>query len=85
MTDIPTPAGLADLLVELLTGAAGGTEAEWRSAIGDVEKLPTWANVRSNWAVHPTGTAGQLAAIKKAVEVVRAAHPYASDIQSQPR
>ncbi len=76
MTDIPTPTKLADLLVELLTGAAGGTETEWRAAIGGVEKLPTWANVRSNWAIHATGTAEQLAAIEKTVEVVRAAHTY---------
>lgn len=79
MTDIPTPARLADLLVELLTGAAGGTEAGWRDAIGSVEKLPTWANVRSNWAVHPTGTAEEIDAIEKTVEVVRGAHPYVVD------
>ncbi len=56
----PTPAKLADLLVELLTGAAGGTTAGWRKAIGDIEKLPTSAEMRSNWAVHPKGTDKQL-------------------------
>jgi hypothetical protein len=65
--------------VEVLTGAVGGTEKEWREAIGDVEKLPTWANVRSNWAVHPKGTDEQRGAITKAVEVVRSAHPYVAD------
>lgn len=76
MTEILNPAGLADLLIELLTGAAGGTDAEWRAAVGDVEKLPTWANVRSNWAIQPNGTAEQRDAIAKAVEIVRGAHPY---------
>jgi hypothetical protein len=34
--------------------------------------------VKSNWATHPTGSATELAAIEKAAEVVRAAHPYVS-------
>uniref|UniRef100_UPI0035C9F4E4 hypothetical protein n=1 Tax=uncultured Sphingomonas sp. TaxID=158754 RepID=UPI0035C9F4E4 len=73
---VPTAAELRDTLAHILAGAAGGTEEEWRAAIGEIEKLPTWANIRSNWAVHPTGSAKQLAAIEKAVEVVRAAQPY---------
>lgn len=55
------------------------TEAEWRKAIGGIEELSTWANVRSSWAVLPTGTAGETAAIEKAIEMVRSAHPYAID------
>jgi hypothetical protein len=69
VTDFPTP-GLADVLAERLVGAAGGAEAERRTAIGDVEKLPTWVNVRSNWVLHPNGTAGQFEAIAKAAKAV---------------
>ena len=77
--NVPTPDELRDLLAHLLTGAAGGTDSEWWAAIGVVEKLPTWPNVRSNWAVHPAGTAEQIAAMDKAVEVVRVAHPYVAE------
>jgi hypothetical protein len=73
---VPTPGVLRALLAEILWGAAGGDVADWSKAIGDVEKLPTWSNVRSNWALHPSGSAEQLVAIEKAAEVVRAAHPY---------
>jgi hypothetical protein len=73
---IPTPDALRDILVEILTGAAGGKAAKWRKAVGEVEKLSLAFNIRTNWAIHPTGTAAELAAIEKAAEVVRAAHPY---------
>lgn len=73
---VPTPAELRETLVTMLVGAAGGTGAQWRKAVGEVEKLPTWANVRSNWRVTPKGSAAEVDAIGKAVEIARAAHPY---------
>jgi hypothetical protein len=75
---VPTPGELRDTLVRILTGAAGGTEAKWRKAVGKVEKLSLAFNINSNWAINPTGTAGELATIAQAVDVVRAAHPYVS-------
>jgi hypothetical protein len=74
--DVPSPAALRDILVEILTGAAGGTAAKWRKAVGEVEKLSLAFNIRTNWAIHPTGSPADLSAIDKAAEVVRAAHPY---------
>lgn len=76
MTSLLTRVELRDLLATLLEGAAGGKREDWLRAIGAVEKLPTHLNVRSNWAVHPKGKAAELAAIKRAVELVRAEHPY---------
>jgi hypothetical protein len=75
-TDIPTPEGLRNFLVEILAGAGGGEAGEWRAAIGEVEKLCIATNVRSNWAVHPKGSPQQLATIGHAVMIVRRAHPY---------
>jgi hypothetical protein len=72
---VPTPDELRETLVQILVGAVGGEEARWREAVGEVEKLSLAFNIKSNWAIHPTGTAGELAAIDKAAEVVRAAHP----------
>ena len=67
---------LADLLATVIQGVAGGTKAGWRKAIGPVERLPTWQYVRFNWRVNPTGSPAQRETIKRAVEVVRAEHPY---------
>lgn len=76
MASILTPDQLRDLLATLLEGAAGGTHDDWLRAIGPVEKLPTHLNLHCNWAVHPKGKKSELAAIARAVEVVRAEHPY---------
>jgi hypothetical protein len=76
MTAVPTPDGLRNMLVEILTGAAGETEDHWRNALGLVEKLPVAMNVRSNWRVAPTGNRTDLATIERAVAIVREAHPY---------
>ncbi|WP_260598865.1 hypothetical protein [Sphingomonas endolithica] len=73
---IPTPSTPRDILAEILTGAAGSKAAKWRKAVGEVEKLSLAFNIRTNWAIHPTGSPADLAAIDKAAEVVRAAHPY---------
>lgn len=73
---VHTPAELHDVLVTIIVGTAGGVAQDWSTAIGEVEKLPIATNVRSNWRVRPTGSKAQLGVIRRAVEVVRAAHPY---------
>jgi hypothetical protein len=78
---IPMPTALRDILVQILVGAAGGDEVRWRQVVGEVEKLSLAFNIMSNWAFHPTGSAGELATIVKVVDVVRSAHPYVSTRQ----
>jgi hypothetical protein len=73
---VPTAAKLRAILAEILESAAGGDAPTWWLAIGEVETLPVSADVSSNWSVNPEGTPEQLAAIEKAVEAARAAHPY---------
>ena len=72
----PAPAEMATLLAEVVSGVAGGTNADWRKRIGVVERLPTWKHVTHNWRVQPSGTAEQKDVIERAMQVVRAAHPY---------
>ena len=81
LTPLPkdTPSTAADirtLLAHLLAGVAGGSEAKWAKLVGEVEALPIVFHPRSNWRVQPSGSAEQLAAIEKAIAVVREAHPY---------
>jgi hypothetical protein len=79
MTDALTPDELRDLLATALAGAAGGESASWREKIGPVEKRSLLYDIRSNWRVSPLGTASELEAMRKAVDIVRAAHPYVRD------
>ena len=73
---VHSPTELANLLVTVVAGAAGGDESRWREVIGPVTKLPIATNVRSNWRVSPEGSSAELGVIRRAVEIVRAAHPY---------
>lgn len=73
---IETRDQVGDLVAHVLAGAAGGTEAKWRKLIGSVDRVPTWRYVRFNWVVEPNGSAEQRDLIARAVDVVRAEHPY---------
>ena len=67
---------LRQLLVQVIAGVAGGTKAQWSKALGPVERLPTWLHVRHNWRVACRGTDEQRDIMERAIEVVRAEHPY---------
>lgn len=64
------------LLADLLAGAAGGDRQRWFDAVGEIEELPIVSNPRCNWRVNPRGTAREIDAIHRAVEIVKAEHPY---------
>ena len=81
MSTVPTPEGLRNILVEILTGATGKPDDHWRAAIGVVEKLPVASNVRSNWAIKPTGNRTDVATIERAAAIVREAHPYVASAE----
>jgi hypothetical protein len=75
---VKTGSQLEDLLVEILTGAAGGTAERWRAILGPVTVYPMASRPASNWSVQAGGTVGEAEAIEMAVGIVRAEHPYAS-------
>ena len=75
MSDLATTE-IANLLADLLTGAAGGTRERWLELIGPVKTLPIATNIHCNWSVSPIATGEELVAIGKAVEVVRGVEPY---------
>jgi hypothetical protein len=67
---------LQDLLVEMLSGGAGGKRERWRELIGDVELLPPATNSRSNWRVKPMGTNAEVDIIDMAAGIARQEHPH---------
>jgi hypothetical protein len=67
---------LRELMVELLTGAAGGEETRWRECIGPVSWHPLGNRPASNWTIEPTGSSREREAIEHAARLLRAEHPY---------
>jgi hypothetical protein len=72
----PSAAEIGEMLVAMLSGAVGETDAHWHRLVGPVEALPIWTNVESNWRVTPIATGEELRAIIAAIEIVRKQHPY---------
>ncbi|WP_085810721.1 hypothetical protein [Sphingomonas sp. TZW2008] len=70
---------IRDLLAHLLAGVTDACEATWRRRIGAIERYPTWKYVRFNWGVALSRSVVDREAIEKAVEIVRAEHPYITD------
>ena len=73
---VPSLGELSDVLATILAGAAGGSKATWVKRVGPVEKLPIATNARCNWRVRPRAKPDELDVIDRAVEIVRAEHPY---------
>ena len=76
MRQIWTTEQIKKLLITLLCGVSGGGESRWALVIGDIERHPMVNDILCNWTVNPKGTTRERAAIAKAVEIVRAEHPY---------
>lgn len=76
MANVMTPDEMRELLATLLEGAAGQSRNHSRKALEPVEKLPTHSHVRCNLRVPRTANKRDLNAIKHAIELVRAEHPY---------
>ncbi len=74
--EAPSPDGLRDLLAHLLAGAVGGSEANWRGLIDEVEALLIVLHPRLNWRIEPSGAAVERGAVGKAEQLVREAHAY---------
>jgi hypothetical protein len=62
---------MRNLMVELLTGAAGGDRDRWTECVGSVVWRPMGLAIISNWTVDPKGTAEEIEVIRQAEELVR--------------
>ena len=70
-----TVSKLQELLVNTLVRKAGGPPRRWRSAIGSVRLYDRATHPHCNWAVSPTGTPRDIAAIEKLLDTIRLSHP----------
>ena len=72
----PTGTELQSLLVAMLAGELGGSDARWHDLVR-VAVRPIPARPSSNWSVNPRGSRNEVVAIDRAVERVRQQHPFA--------
>ena len=66
---------LQALLVSTLVRKAGGTQRQWRVAIGPVRILDKATHPHCNWSVTPSGPSRDVAAIERLLDDIRLSHP----------
>lgn len=70
-----TGSQIQDLFVRTLIREIGGDRRRWRVAVGDVRIYSVETHPHCNWAVMPSGTVREMAAIERTADVLRARHP----------
>lgn len=70
-----TAGQLRDLFVVTLLRDQGGARRDWRLVVGEVKVYAPATHRHCNWAVTPTGSIEQIAAVEQAADTLRMAHP----------
>jgi hypothetical protein len=70
-----TPADLKELFVALLLKRIGGTRRRWRMVIEDIRIYSLETHLHCNWAVMPSGTFAENAAVERLADELRSSHP----------
>jgi hypothetical protein len=70
-----TAADLKDIFVAALLKRVGGTRRRWRMVIDDVRVYSLETHLHCNWAVMPSGTIGENAAVEHLADELRSSHP----------
>jgi hypothetical protein len=66
---------LSDMLVARLVRDHGGAKHAWRQRIGPVRLYSVATHPHCNWAIDPTGSIAQIAAIEQLMDELRLRHP----------
>ena len=74
-----TSADLADKFVKMLLRDIGGSQRRWRAVMGKVKVYSTDTHAHCNWAIDPTGDAGENAAIERIADRLRGEYPIVSE------
>lgn len=70
-----TADALRDLFLTVLTRRFGGSRRRWRIVIGEVRVYSRESHPHCNWAVTPSGSAGENETVEGVADELRAAHP----------
>ena len=71
-----TASELHHLLTSTLVRMRGGDRVRWRKAVGQIKVYPLSTHPHCNWDVRPAGSAAEIVAVERAVDIVRGEHPY---------
>jgi hypothetical protein len=69
-----TASELQHLLVSTLVRRIGGTQRQWRLAIGPVRLHDRATHPHCNWSVSPSGSIAEIEAIEQLLDDVRLSH-----------
>jgi hypothetical protein len=70
-----TAADLRDLFLTTLARRFGGNRRRWRMVIGEVKIYSRATHPHCNWAITPSGSAGENSAVEAVADDLRSAHP----------
>ena len=73
-----TASELQDLIVSSLARRVGGTQRQWRMALGAIILHDRATHPHCNWSVRPSGGVRETAAIERLLDTVRLDHPMVS-------
>lgn len=74
-----TPSQLADHLAARLVPGSGGSGQRRRKLLGRVQLDDLKTHSHCNWAISPTGSNAEIAAIERLLDDIRIAHPIVQD------
>jgi hypothetical protein len=69
---------IQDLLIRTLARELGGTQRQWRLAIGPVRVHDRATHPHCNWSVAPSGSIREIEAIEQLLDEVRLRYPLAA-------
>lgn len=71
-----TGSELRDLLIREIARNHGGGTARWRKVAGAVKIYSRDTHPHCNWDLRPAGAAHEVAVVERAVDTLRARHPF---------
>jgi len=74
-----TAAELRDLIVRRLVRENGGGTLRWRNVIGELRVYSRATHAHCNWDARPSGPSGDVALVERAVDTLRAQHPFVAE------
>jgi hypothetical protein len=69
---------LQDLLLSALVRNHGGERRRWRTAMGPIRLYDVETHPHCNWAVAPSGSSRENAAMERLLDDMRGRHPIVS-------
>ncbi|WP_380874645.1 hypothetical protein ACFB49_00310 [Sphingomonas sp. DBB INV C78] len=74
-----TAGEIQDLFIATLTRELGGGRRRWRLSVGNVRVYSIDTHPHCNWAVTPSGSAGEIERVERVADVLRQRYPIVTE------